>query len=149
MWLTVASCLRVFNTVQGSGMPNLRTKFEQHANVLKNPAAGLFRLSALFNTKRLSSLCAHDTYHWPKQLLPWIQMSRFSGDVLKLVTSKVKILILKVCYGNLDATAYLNFTFLIFTLSILIFSIFAFSIFTFSIFIFLYSLFIYFLFFSL
>ena len=29
--------------------------------------------------QRLRSACAHDTYHWPKQLLPWIQMSRFSG----------------------------------------------------------------------
>ena len=37
----------------------------------------------LFNTKRLRSACAHDTYHWPKQLLPWIQMSRFSGHALQ------------------------------------------------------------------
>ena len=28
MWLAEASSLRAFNTVQGSGMPNLRTKFE-------------------------------------------------------------------------------------------------------------------------
>ena len=56
---------RAFNTVQGSGMANLRTKFGQRANVLKNPAAGLFRLSTIFNTKSLRSACAHDTYHWP------------------------------------------------------------------------------------
>ena len=37
----------------------------------------------LFITKRLRSACAHDTYHWPKQLLPWIQMSRFSGHALR------------------------------------------------------------------
>ena len=57
MWLAVASSLRAFNTVKGSGMPNLRTKFEQSANVLKNPAfaAGLFRLSGIFNTKRLKA----------------------------------------------------------------------------------------------
>ena len=60
-------------------MPNLLTAAGVF-NVLKNPAAGLFRLSAIFNTKRLRGACAHDTYHWPKQFLPWIQMSRFSGD---------------------------------------------------------------------
>ena len=83
MWLTVASSLRAFTyTVQGSGMLNLRTKFEQSANVLKNPAfaTGLFRLSGIFDSKRLKSACPHDTYNLPKQLLPWIQMSRFSGD---------------------------------------------------------------------
>ena len=90
MWLTVASSLRAFNTVQGSGMPtglwSQGTVCPIYARNL-NHAAGLFRLSALFNTKRLRSGCAHDTYHWPKQLLPWIQMSRFSGNVKQLVTS--------------------------------------------------------------
>ena len=85
---SVGRCDFIFESlqylVQGSGMPNLRTKFEQSANVLKNPAfaAGLFHLSGIFNTKRLRSACAHDAYHWSKQLLPWIQMSRFSGDGL-------------------------------------------------------------------
>ena len=79
MWLSVASSLRAFNTVQCSGMPNLRMTAGVF-NVLKKLAAGLFRLSAIFNTKRVRITCAHDTYHWPKELLPWIQMSRFSGD---------------------------------------------------------------------
>ena len=85
MWFAVTSSLRAFNTVQGtegSGTPSLCTKFEQSANVLKKSAfaGGLFRLSGIFNTKRLRSACAHGTYHWPKQFLPWIQMMRFSGD---------------------------------------------------------------------
>ena len=52
---------------------NLRTKFESRC--------WPFSFIRLFNTKRLRSACALDTYHWPKQLLPWIQMSGFSGDV--------------------------------------------------------------------
>ena len=54
MWLAVASSLRAFNTVQDSSMPNLRTKFEQSANVSKKTAfaAGLCRLSCIFNTKK-------------------------------------------------------------------------------------------------
>ena len=99
MWLAVASSLRAFNTVQGSGMPAgiwyPGTVCPIYVRNL-NHAAGLFRLSAPFNTKRLRRTCAHDTYHWPKQLLPWIQMSRFSGNV-KPLSNQPKVGLIKLC----------------------------------------------------